>query len=350
MGSLDHAARFATIGILAVMAIVLGRSRRGIPSATAGIAFFLTVSAHFIVSTPGYVPTYGLDAGLTTAALVAPGAFFLFSRALFDDERSFTGLDATIGAVLVGAGWTAVLYGRGLVAVPYYVTSIVLVVLALRRVVAGLPSDLVEPRRTLRAVFTGVVGVCILLVLAVEVVLGGQRPAPLLETAKSAGALAIAAAFGAWILMPRRELFALEPVAAAAIPQIDAVADPASDDHRHRDRLLLLMRRERVYRQEGLTIGRLAQTLEVPEYRLRRIINQQLGYRNFNAFLNDLRVEEACQVLADPAQETLPILNLALDLGYGSSGPFNRAFRTKTGLTPTEYRRNHLQRAIPTGD
>lgn len=223
-------------------------------------------------------------------------------------------------------------------------------VLALRRVVSGFASDLVEPRRSLRSVFTGVVGVCILLVLAVEVVLAGHRPAPMLETAKSAGALAIAAAFGAWILMPRRELLAVEPIEVAAIEQIDAVTDPASDDRRHRDRLLLLMRRERAYRQEGLTIGRVAQTLEVPEYRLRRIINQQLGYRNFNAFLNDLRIEEACQLLADPAQERLPILNLALDLGYGSSGPFNRAFRAKTGLTPTEYRRDHMQGATATTD
>ena len=350
MASLDLAARFATIGILAVMALVLGRSRRGIPSATTGIAFFLAVSAHFIVSAPGYVPTFGIDAVLKTAALVAPGAFFLFSRALFEDERAFTGLDAAIGAVLIEAGWTAVLYGGGPAALPYYVASITLVVLALRRVVSGFPSDLVESRRSLRSVFTGVVGACIVLVLAVEVVLAGQRPALLLETAKSAGALGIAAAFGAWILMPRRELFALEPAGVAAIERPDPATDLASDDQRHRDRLLRLMRGERAYRQEGLTIGRLAQTLDVPEYRLRRIINQQLGYRNFNAFLNDLRIEEACQLLADPAKERLPILNLALDLGYGSSGPFNRAFRAKTGLTPTEYRRDHLERADPSGD
>lgn len=78
---------------------------------------------------------------------------------------------------------------------------------------------------------------------------------------------------------------------------------------------------------------------------MRRIINQQLGHRNFNAFLNELRTDEACRTLADPAYERLPILNLALDLGYGSLGPFNRAFKAKTGLTPTEYRRTRLQPA-----
>ena len=66
---------------------------------------------------------------------------------------------------------------------------------------------------------------------------------------------------------------------------------------------------------------------------------------NFNAFLNELRTEEACRILADPANERVPIFNLALDLGYGSVGPFNRAFRAKTGQTPTEYRQIHLKAA-----
>jgi len=38
----------------------------------------------------------------------------------------------------------------------------------------------------------------------------------------------------------------------------------------------------------------------------------------------------------------VPILTIALDAGFGSIGPFNRAFKTHTGLTPTEYRRARL--------
>jgi hypothetical protein len=51
-------------------------------------------------------------------------------------------------------------------------------------------------------------------------------------------------------------------------------------------RLDNLMTVERVYRQEGLTIGTLATKLDLPEYRLRQVINEGLGYRNFNAFLD----------------------------------------------------------------
>ena len=46
--------------------------------------------------------------------------------------------------------------------------------------------------------------------------------------------------------------------------------------------------------------------------------------------------------LADPTQAEVPVLTIALDAGFGSIGPFNRAFKAYAGLTPTEYRRAHL--------
>jgi hypothetical protein len=51
-------------------------------------------------------------------------------------------------------------------------------------------------------------------------------------------------------------------------------------------RIERLMGEERVYRREGVTIGALAAMLRLPEYRLRQVINEGLGHRNFNAFLN----------------------------------------------------------------
>ena len=92
---------------------------------------------------------------------------------------------------------------------------------------------------------------------------------------------------------------------------------------------------ERVYRREGLTVAALAADLGMGEGALRALINQQLGYRNFNDFLHHHRLQEAAARLV--AQD-LPVLTIALDCGYGSIGPFNRAFRQRHGMTPTEYR------------
>jgi AraC-like DNA-binding protein len=73
------------------------------------------------------------------------------------------------------------------------------------------------------------------------------------------------------------------------------------------------------------------------------LVNRHLGYRNFSAFLNGYRIGEAKNRLADPELARTPVLTIALDLGYGSLGPFNRAFKATTEMTPTEYR----DRAIP---
>jgi AraC-like DNA-binding protein len=112
-------------------------------------------------------------------------------------------------------------------------------------------------------------------------------------------------------------------------------------------RLDHLMSVERIYRQEGLTIAALAARLDLPEHRLRQAINEGLGHRNFNAFLNRYRIDEAKAALSDASQRDVPVLTIAMDAGFQSIGPFNRAFKADTGLTPTEFRRDALTRSHP---
>ena len=95
------------------------------------------------------------------------------------------------------------------------------------------------------------------------------------------------------------------------------------------------MAEERLYRHEGLTLAGLAERLGMGEASLRSLINQELGYRNFPDFLHHYRLQEAAARLV---AEDLPILTIALDCGYGSIGPFNRAFRQRFAMTPSEFR------------
>jgi AraC-like DNA-binding protein len=114
---------------------------------------------------------------------------------------------------------------------------------------------------------------------------------------------------------------------------------PSAADQKLIDALTRLMAADRAYRDEKMTIGTLALRLAVPEYRLRRLINQRLGYRNFNVFLNDHRIAEVKAALSDPTQAEVPVITMAMDAGFQSLGPFNRAFKATTGVTPSEYRR-----------
>lgn len=94
--------------------------------------------------------------------------------------------------------------------------------------------------------------------------------------------------------------------------------------------------------EAAMTINKLAQMAGMPEHRLRRLVNQHLGYRNFADYLNFHRVEAAKSRLSVVADRHVPVLTVAMDLGYGSLGPFNRAFKERAGMTPTEFRKQAL--------
>jgi len=93
------------------------------------------------------------------------------------------------------------------------------------------------------------------------------------------------------------------------------------------------------FTETNLTIKQLSINLTIPEHQLRELINQQLGFKNFSSFLNSHRIPAACIAFQDLNNMRKPILSIALELGYGSIGPFNRAFKDIMGKTPTEYRK-----------
>ncbi|MBU2953713.1 helix-turn-helix domain-containing protein [Marinobacter sp. F3R08] len=90
------------------------------------------------------------------------------------------------------------------------------------------------------------------------------------------------------------------------------------------------------YRTEKLTLKKLSEATDIPEYRLRKVINQTLGYRNFNDYINQLRVADAAARLR--LEPETPVLNISLDVGYRTLSSFNRAFRDIQNTTPTEFR------------
>lgn len=61
-----------------------------------------------------------------------------------------------------------------------------------------------------------------------------------------------------------------------------------------------LMEKELLFKKEGLSIQGLTRSAKVPEYRLRQHINQSLGYRNFNQYLNTYRIKLAKDILGQP--------------------------------------------------
>jgi AraC-like DNA-binding protein len=193
-------------------------------------------------------------------------------------------------------------------------------------------DDLIERRRMFRTGFVILVGVQTLGVILAESIYGFTHQGNGLMVLQSGGTLVTVMLLGAVLLSSNSQLLfdadAAPPPRPALSPQeqvLNGKLDAAMAAY--------------AYREPNLSIGALADKLAVPEHRLRALINQRLGYRNFSAFLNAHRIADAKAWLGDPAKVDLPVLTLAMDLGYGSLAPFNRAFRDATGQTPTDYRR-----------
>ena len=208
--------------------------------------------------------------------------------------------------------------------------------IALYWAVRGWRADLDEGRRLLRGVFLIVVGGLLFGIGITELYLLGT-PYASRAPFDNVITLVMAAAYVTVALaLLRFDRRVFDRLVDRVSPLPDTAADPRFD--RDLAALTRALREERVYLTPGLSIGGLARQLAMPEYRLRALINRQLGYRNFNALLHDYRLKDACAQLTDPARAHIPILTIALEVGYQSITPFNLAFREAMGCTPTVYR------------
>ena len=103
-----------------------------------------------------------------------------------------------------------------------------------------------------------------------------------------------------------------------------------------------LMETERLFLSQGLNLQDLAEKAETPVYRVRYFLNQHLGHENFSIFLNTYRLRYAADLLANPSRSDDKIFAIALEAGFSSLAPFNKAFKNLFGITPSEYRDNML--------
>lgn len=234
-----------------------------------------------------------------------------------------------VGSFLLGQSYDALLYAHVLVAI-----GLNLHLLYVAQ--TGRAGDLIEARQQFRwwlIVVTVLIG---LSVSAVEIVLNLMAPPVWLLPLQAAAVLMAITGYAVFKLCYADQLVAT-PETAAAKPV--AVLGPA--EQAVLERLQRAMRGG-AWQQEGLTIGALAEQLETSEHRLRRVINQGLGHRNFAAFVNGYRVRAAQARLADPSEAETSVLALAHDVGFASLGPFNRAFREITGESPSTFRARAL--------
>ena len=343
--ALELAFRAASVALLLVLAASLLSDFRNVLAARLGAAFALGSAAHAVsysVGVTSLIPAWHAPLiALSTGNIVV---FWLFTRALFDDAFHLRWWHGLVWALVtafsfVGCVWIAPGGNARFSITMVNLIVLCFIALAIGQTIASWPADLVERRRRVRVFIVCAAALYGGLNAVLQIAVAGHGVGDLADTI-NAGVLAciVAAIACAMMRVDGADLFPVASEAAPAVIFIQPAADDAADQ-KLVAALMRLMADERIYRQENITIGVLAGRLKIPEYRLRRLINQQLGYRNFNVFLNNHRIEEAKAALADPTQAEVPVITIAMDAGFQSLGPFNRAFKAVTGVTPTEYRR-----------
>ena len=103
------------------------------------------------------------------------------------------------------------------------------------------------------------------------------------------------------------------------------------------ERLYTLMRDEKLFRDEGITLKKLADELGITSHQLSQILNERIK-KNFNTFINEFRIEEAKGMLT--GRRDMPILAISLFVGFNSYTTFNTTFSKMTGVSPSRFRRD----------
>ena len=352
LAAFDFALRAATVALLLVLAASLYRDFRKVVAGRLAVAFALGSAVHAAISGIGSVSGVSLrHAPLIARSTGNVVVFWLFCRALFDDAFSLRWRHALIWLAVaafsfVNCLWIAPAGHARLSIVAINIVALGFIGLAVGQTIASWSADLVEGRRRLRIFIVAAAALYGGINALLQILVSGGDAGAIAGTANAAVLAAIVAAISfAMMRVDGADLFSAAAVAPVVADQPATARDSDGADQKLVDALMGLMADERIYRHDNVTIGTLATRLKIPEYRLRRLINQRLGYRNFNVFLNNHRIEEAKAALADPTQAEVPVITIAMDAGFQSLGPFNRAFKATTGVTPTEYRRLNEARA-----
>ncbi|MGB0937099.1 MAG: helix-turn-helix domain-containing protein [Colwellia sp.] len=217
-------------------------------------------------------------------------------------------------------------------------------------------DDLVQERRYIRGGVISIVALYIALVIVIEQLLHIDSYSISLMKASCLAFLVTAINFLIFTLRPSSLFQTVIPSIDLKIKEKSTVqsmqkdmdqvnqANTSSNSAKNEklDRIIHLMKVDKFYQQEEATIANLALQVPMQEYKLRKLINGEMNFRNFNDFLNYYRIKEISIKLQEPSSSHIPILTFALESGFRSLSTFNKAFKETHGVTPTEYRKKAM--------
>jgi len=155
----------------------------------------------------------------------------------------------------------------------------------------------------------------------------GAHAAPIIAIANLLGLFVLGlAAFVGGRSQPSADAIETAPAAAPAETQ--------EEDREVLARIEDLLRTQRLYRDENLSLDRLARKAGIPARQISGAINRLAG-RNVSQFVNEHRIAAACRLLAETDRTVTTII---FEVGFQTKSNFNREFRRVMGTSPSLWR------------
>ncbi len=134
----------------------------------------------------------------------------------------------------------------------------------------------------------------------------------------------------------------VEPITVDNSPMVSTEESISASESELAHQVKELLVGKSLFLQPNLKVADIARQLDVSEYRISRALRSEQGARNFNQYINELRIKHAQDLLIDPDKQKWPVLVVGLESGFASVGPFTRAFKAMTSFTPNQYRQRML--------
>ncbi len=103
------------------------------------------------------------------------------------------------------------------------------------------------------------------------------------------------------------------------------------------------METQKLFLKQNLNIEEFSKRIHLPVKEVSAVINKHYG-TNFFEFMNSYRVEEAKRLLGDSQHAEMTVMDVLLHAGFNSKSAFHRFFNRLVGMSPTEYRKQHLNK------
>lgn len=98
-----------------------------------------------------------------------------------------------------------------------------------------------------------------------------------------------------------------------------------------------LMNEEKLFQNENLNLGMLAEAMALSSHQVSELINTHFGF-GFSRYVRERRIAEAKQLFRDDSNSS--VLSISLMSGFKSQSNFYTAFREITGEAPGTFRKN----------